>query len=384
MYRITYNQINGECSGLLQLVTVSLRVAFSLVTIGGVEFIGIALQFPQSGCPGLCAATDGVLLILTVPSPSVPPPLFPAPVSKNLDYPRAFALYPSYFSALASPLVLLAFPVRLICYSLSVTNLKPIFPTISLDQPGKRCMDATWQSIVPSVAPEPNTTVHNTRLNNRYFKSGNFLTYNNIYHPDVLSVFLRAKNVIQDRIQDLLDTRSDSIEIAIAIRCISSSSPKVSYYIVDHAHKTVRWLDNSTPKCYHVNVDIQMRDSAEYWHHRSKFSVHRHCLQEDRVEVAALLNAMLGASQNDPDLDQEEIKQYIRRLENIPHYHRLQMIKQVLLPSFIAKRYNILYPHFIYLLHQLKTNFASPYSAGLLQEPFAPLVPAKREYISLE
>ncbi|KAF8706724.1 hypothetical protein RHS03_04739, partial [Rhizoctonia solani] len=203
-------------------------------------------------------------------------------------------------------------------YSLSVTNLKPIFPTISLDQPGKRCMDATWQSIVPSVAPEPNTTVHNTRLNNRYFKSGNFLTYNNIYHPDVLSVFLRAKNVIQDRIQDLLDTRSDSIEIAIAIRCISSSSPKVSYYIVDHAHKTVRWLDNSTPKCYHVNVDIQMRDSAEYWHHRSKFSVHRHCLQEDRAEVAALLNAMLGASQNDPDLDQEEIEQYIRRLENIP------------------------------------------------------------------
>ncbi|ELU39190.1 hypothetical protein AG1IA_06791 [Rhizoctonia solani AG-1 IA] len=131
-------------------------------------------------------------------------------------------------------------------YSLSVTNLKPIFPTISLDQPGKS---------VPSVAPEPNITVHNTRLNNRYFKSGNFLTYNNIYHPDVLSVFLRAKNVIQDRIQDLLDTRSDSIEIAIAIRCISSSSPKVSYYIVDHAHKTVRWLDNSTPKCYHVNVD---------------------------------------------------------------------------------------------------------------------------------
>ncbi|CAE6353317.1 unnamed protein product [Rhizoctonia solani] len=161
-------------------------------------------------------------------------------------------------------------------------NLKPAFPTFSLDKGGKGCMDTSWQSNVsPAAALEPSIDVYNTGSNNRYFKNA-------------------------------------VIEIAIIVRCISLNNPKLSYYIADHAQKTVRWLGGDTPKCYNVNVDVRMRDCAEYWHHRSKFPVHRHCTPEDRAEVAAVLDGMLDRSENNPELDRGEIEQYIRKLDNIP------------------------------------------------------------------
>jgi hypothetical protein len=79
-----------------------------------------------------------------------------------------------------------------------------------------------------------------------------------------------------------------------------------------------------------------MRECAEYWHHRSKFPVHRHCTQNDRTDVAELLDGMLVRSRgkiinflsyaqvptacdtDDPYLDRGEIEQHIRKLDNIP------------------------------------------------------------------
>ncbi|CEL52541.1 hypothetical protein RSOLAG1IB_05745 [Rhizoctonia solani AG-1 IB] len=205
--------------------------------------------------------------------------------------------------------------------SLSLGNFKSVFPSFSLHKGGKKCMSANWQASASlSATREPGISVYNTGSNNRYFKYRNFVTPNNLDHPEVLSTFLHATASIQDRIDSQphsFEARGNDIEITIIVRCISSN-PKISYYIADHAQRTIRWLGSDVPKCYNANIDIRMRECAEYWHHRSKFPVHRHCTQNDRTDVAELLDGMLVRSRDDPYLDRGEIEQHIRKLDNIP------------------------------------------------------------------
>ncbi|KAJ1305942.1 hypothetical protein OPQ81_010660 [Rhizoctonia solani] len=204
----------------------------------------------------------------------------------------------------------------------STPNFKPVFPTFSLDERGKKCMNDSWRPITmlpPNLGP--NIDVYNTHSSHRYFKHGKFITPNNLYHPGVLTTFLRATRSIQgfiDSEQHPFETTGDRLEITIVIRCISPKKPEISYYIADHTDKTVRWLHGHVPRCYNTDADPRMRDCAEYWHHRSKFSVHRHCTPDDRAEVATLLKGMLDPSQGDANVDRPEIENYMRKLDNIP------------------------------------------------------------------
>ncbi|CAE6379304.1 unnamed protein product [Rhizoctonia solani] len=204
--------------------------------------------------------------------------------------------------------------------ALSAVNAKPVFPTFSLDSPGKRCMGDTWQSIVvPPPDLGPDVHVYNTPSGGRYFLYRNFITTDNLYHHAVLATFLRATRLAQQYIdseQHLSEAGSDSLEITIMVRCISPSDPKISYYIADHTHQTLQWFHNDRPKYYNTN-STRMRDCAEYWHHRSKFPMHRHCTQADRAEVVSLLNGIVS-NQGDANIDRAVIEGYVRKLNNIP------------------------------------------------------------------
>ncbi|KAH7311160.1 hypothetical protein B0J17DRAFT_382854 [Rhizoctonia solani] len=197
-------------------------------------------------------------------------------------------------------------------------TLQSVFPTFSLDNRGKKCMDDTWQSInIPDLGPDIH--VYNTHSNNRYFKHRNFITSNNLYNSAVLEIFNQTTLLIQqcvDSEQHPLEAGGDNVEFVIIIRCISPNDPKVSYYIADHGSQKVKWLHDDVPRCYNMDTGVGMRDCAEYWHHRSKFPVHRHCIPADRDEVARLLTGIL--SSGDPNVDRVEIEGYVRKLGSVP------------------------------------------------------------------
>ncbi|KAL5638250.1 hypothetical protein ACGC1H_005071 [Rhizoctonia solani] len=180
-------------------------------------------------------------------------------------------------------------------------------------------MADTWQSIaVPPPDLGPDVHIYNTHSIDRYFLYRNFITTNNLYHHAVLATFLRATRLAQQYIdskQYPFEAGSDNLEITIMIRCISPSDPKISYYITDHTHRTLKWFHNDIPKCYNMN-STRMRDCAEYWYHRSKFPVHRHCTPADRAEVVSLLDGILN--QNDANIDRAVMEGYVRKLDNIP------------------------------------------------------------------
>ncbi|KDN40132.1 hypothetical protein RSAG8_08332, partial [Rhizoctonia solani AG-8 WAC10335] len=173
-------------------------------------------------------------------------------------------------------------------------------------------------SLLDYLGMESRIPVYNTHSNKRYFMYGNFITPNNLYHHAALATFLRATRLAQqciDSEQHPFEAGSDNLEITIIIRCISPSHPKISYYIVDHTHRTLKWFHNDVPRCYSMN-SIPMRDCAEYWHHRSKFSVHKHCTPADRAEVVSLLDGILN--QDDANVDRMAMEGYVRKLDNIP------------------------------------------------------------------
>ncbi|KAG9093751.1 hypothetical protein FRC06_011394 [Ceratobasidium sp. 370] len=169
---------------------------------------------------------------------------------------------------------------------------KLTLPSISTDDPGKRCMDASRSGTNDDAQLDPVFTVYN-RSNgaNYYTYSGRYLTANNLYDPRVRAAFLRAATSIE------LCAPSHTLElgdyeIVITLRCLSERHPKFSYYIIDHKVRTIRWAHDrqfdDSPNLH----DVNMRNVAEYWDHRSRFGAHRLCTQSDYDELLQLLDTL--------------------------------------------------------------------------------------------
>ncbi|KAG9091064.1 hypothetical protein FRC06_000727 [Ceratobasidium sp. 370] len=170
---------------------------------------------------------------------------------------------------------------------------KLALPSISLDDQGKRCLNASRLAANNDPHWDPSFSVHYTHDGSAYYTHLNnrYLTVNNIHNPSIRAMFLRLVASIEQcpssRAQELGDC-----EIVIVLRCLSERHPKFAYYIVDHNARTIQWAHgrqfNDSPDLY----DVAMRNAAEYWDHRSRFCAHRRCSQSDYDELLRLLSAL--------------------------------------------------------------------------------------------
>ncbi|KAG9086564.1 hypothetical protein FS749_003559 [Ceratobasidium sp. UAMH 11750] len=169
---------------------------------------------------------------------------------------------------------------------------KLALPSVSLDDQGKRCLDASRSAANNDSQQDPRFSVRYTHGGSPYYTYLNrYLTTNNILNPAIRAMFLRLVTSIEQCASN--DTpESGEHEVVIILRCLSERRPKFSYYIVDHDTKSIRWAHgrrfNDSPDLY----DVNMRNVAEYWDHRSRFCAHRQCSQGDYDELLELLNRL--------------------------------------------------------------------------------------------
>ncbi|KAG8745182.1 hypothetical protein FRC10_008635 [Ceratobasidium sp. 414] len=161
---------------------------------------------------------------------------------------------------------------------------KPTLPSISTGRPRKRAQN--------DVHLDQAFTIHNQPNGAHYYTyGGRYLTADNIYNPRARAAFLRAAASIGQCTANHALELSDC-EIVITLKCISEQDPKFSYYIMDHKAKVTRWAHGrqfrDSPDLY----DVNMRNVAEYWDHRSRFSAHRLCSQSDYDELLHLLGTL--------------------------------------------------------------------------------------------
>lgn len=227
-----------------------------------------------------------------------------------------------------------------------IPGSRPILPSFSLEDQGQRCLDAS-RGLEPSPQQTEqlqNVQTHSPASTYHYYQYLNFITTNNIYHPTVLAAFLQLVDRIRSRLaSDGPSTafRDHEIEIVIIVRCVSSTNPKCSYYVVDHTEQTIRWF-HGVPRFSDVH-DPRMRNAAEYWYHRSQFPAHKYCTQDDLNQTIRLLDDMV---QNVAGLSQSDIETYRRNLNDAQSQRELSGNQTIA----IAKTHNELLkrslPHF--------------------------------------
>ncbi|KAG8705936.1 hypothetical protein FRC08_001360 [Ceratobasidium sp. 394] len=190
---------------------------------------------------------------------------------------------------------------------------KLTLPSISTDDPGKRCMDASHSGANNNAQLDQEFTVYSQSNGADYYTyDGRYLTPNNLHDPRVRAAFLRAATSIgQCTFNHALQPGNH--EIVIILRCLSERRPKLSYYIVDHEARAIRWAHdrqfNDSPDLY----DVNMRNVAEYWDYRSRFNAHRLCSQRDYDELLQLLDS-LSTHRQDAALSRDTIRHHRERL----------------------------------------------------------------------
>ncbi|KAG8704023.1 hypothetical protein FRC09_003820, partial [Ceratobasidium sp. 395] len=98
-------------------------------------------------------------------------------------------------------------------------------------------------------------------------------------------------------------------EVVVVLGCVSERAFKFYYYVVNHDDTSVQWA-HRTPTQVSNSVSALMRCQAEYWHHRSYFTGHRLCNQDD-------LNATTAALENLPPVPQAYIETRLNSLRQI-------------------------------------------------------------------
>ncbi|KAG9120446.1 hypothetical protein FRC07_004061, partial [Ceratobasidium sp. 392] len=117
---------------------------------------------------------------------------------------------------------------------------KLTLPSIFLDKPGKRCMDASRFRANNGPQLDSAFTPHDGLNGSYYGYLDRYLTTSNLHDPTVSAAFMRAVTTIEqcasDHGHDL-----NGCEVLVNLRCLSERNPKLSYYIVDHRRKTIGW-----------------------------------------------------------------------------------------------------------------------------------------------
>ncbi|QRV97992.1 hypothetical protein RhiJN_26011 [Ceratobasidium sp. AG-Ba] len=169
---------------------------------------------------------------------------------------------------------------------------KPVLPSISIHDPGFKCCIYTPRRRSSPSALDPLYAYHQSQ-DGPYFsyRNNKYVTPNNILDPDVRRMFEHVVHLI-DPCADNHQLGSDDFEVAVTIRCTSNKKPKWSYYIANHSRKTIRWGHARRFNDREELHDVGMRNVAEYWDHRRRYSSHYRCSQDDCQDLENLLDSV--------------------------------------------------------------------------------------------